>query len=144
MDKVSRKVRSKNMSRIRSKGNRSTEKKLRSLLMRNSIRNWRMHRQDILGCPDFAFGTLKLVIFVDGCFWHGCPKCGHMPKSNESYWNKKLMRNKNRDELVNANLREKGWKVYRIWECELKQAPGMVFETIFKLFARNGKNAISI
>jgi DNA mismatch endonuclease (patch repair protein) len=73
----------------------------------------------VFGKPDFIFPKLKLAIFVDGCFWHGCPKHGTNPKSNRPYWHRKLSRNKNRDRLVTQTLRQAGWRVLRIWEHEL-------------------------
>ena len=67
---------------------------------------------------DIAFSAAKLAIFVDGCFWHGCPLHGHTPGVNAAYWTAKLTRNRERDEAVNQSLREQGWQVMRIWEHE--------------------------
>jgi len=65
---------------------------------------------------------VRLALFVDGCFWHGCPKHATKPKNNASFWRKKLAGNKRRDELVTRTLRRAGWKVVRIWECALQRA----------------------
>ena len=73
------------------------------------------------GRPDFVFPSVKLAVFVDGCFWHGCPKHGHTPASNIEYWESKLARNRQRDKRVSAELRAKGWLVIRVWEHSLKQ-----------------------
>lgn len=73
------------------------------------------------GKPDFIFPKLKLAVFVDGCFWHGCPKHATWPKSRAAFWAAKLTGNKARDRRVNRELRKRGWKVLRIWEHELKR-----------------------
>jgi DNA mismatch endonuclease (patch repair protein) len=74
----------------------------------------------LFGKPDFAFRKERVAIFVDGCFWHCCPKHGKMPASNRAFWKEKLAGNRARDRLVNWTLRRRGWRVLRIWEHELK------------------------
>jgi DNA mismatch endonuclease (patch repair protein) len=106
------------MSRIHGRGNKDTELVLAKLFRLHSIKGWRRNQQ-VFGKPDFIFPKLKLAIFVDGCFWHGCPKHGTNPKSNRAYWHQKLFRNKSRDHLVTRTLRQAGWRVLRIWEHEL-------------------------
>jgi DNA mismatch endonuclease (patch repair protein) len=106
------------MSRIRSCGNKDTELALAKLLRRNKITGWRRH-QPIFGKPDFIFPKLKFALFVDGCFWHGCPKHATKPKNNRTFWHRKLTANKVRDRLVTRTLRKAGWRVLRIWEHEL-------------------------
>ena len=69
--------------------------------------------------PDFVFPKLKLAVFVDGCFWHGCPKHATRPKNHRAFWDKKFAVNKRRDALVTRALRSAGWQVWRIWECQL-------------------------
>jgi DNA mismatch endonuclease (patch repair protein) len=69
--------------------------------------------------PDFVFRQARLALFVDGCFWHGCPKHGTQPKGNRAFWKNKFSRNKARDILVTKTLRRSGWRVLRIWEHEL-------------------------
>jgi DNA mismatch endonuclease (patch repair protein) len=117
------KVRSANMRAIQSHGNRSTEWRLRSLLIRSSCRGWKVRAKEFVGTPDFAFPKSRLVIFIDGCFWHGCPRCGHIPKTNQKYWAAKIGRNQNRDSKYSRALRSQGLKVIRIWECALKKDP---------------------
>ncbi len=112
--------RSKVMSNIRGKGNKSTEIKLLKLLKTNGIKGWRRH-QPLPGKPDFIFHKERLVIFVDGCFWHGCPRCYIQPKQNAKFWKEKIDSNTKRDKKVNRILRNKGWKVCRIRECSLKK-----------------------
>jgi DNA mismatch endonuclease (patch repair protein) len=72
---------------------------------------------------DFVFRQARLAVFVDGCFWHGCPKHATRPKNYRAFWRKKLSTNKKRDRLVNQTLRRAGWRVLRIWECALKKNP---------------------
>lgn len=118
-DNLSKKQRTFAMSQIRSKGNISTEIKMIHLLKVNRISGWRRHFR-IIGNPDFVFPKAKLAIFIDGCFWHGCPKCYTKPKSNTKYWQIKIERNIKRDKIVIKELKKRGWKVLRIWEHSLK------------------------
>ena len=110
--------RSQVMSRIRGRGNKQTELALAKLLRAARITGWRRHAA-IMGRPDFMFRKERVVIFVDGCFWHGCPKHSNMPANNREFWLKKLTGNKGRDRLVTRTLRKSGWGVVRIWEHEL-------------------------
>ena len=112
--------RSKTMKAIKGKGNKTTEIKFRLALVRAGKKGWKMNQPDIIGKPDFYFPDKKLVIFIDGCFWHGCPKCGHIPKTNTEYWREKITRNKKRDKSTTRKLRYRNYKVIRIWEHELK------------------------
>ena len=106
------------MSRIRSRGNKDTELALVKSFRRHRIIGWRRN-QAVFGKPDFIFPKLKLAIFVDGCFWHGCPQHATKPKNNRAFWHRKLSANKKRDRLVTQTLRKLGWQVLRIWEHEL-------------------------
>jgi DNA mismatch endonuclease (patch repair protein) len=108
------------MAAIRSRGNKDTEVALALLLRRHKITGWRRH-MPIFGRPDFVFPKLRLAIFVDGCFWHGCPRHGTKPKNNAEFWLKKLARNQARDRLVTRTLRGRGWRVLRVWEHELRR-----------------------
>jgi DNA mismatch endonuclease (patch repair protein) len=120
-DIFSKQKRSEVMSKIRGKGNKKTELLLARLIRAGGIRGWRRHLP-IPGKPDFAFRKQKLAIFVDGCFWHGCPKCFRLPKQNRAFWRVKIEGNRKRDRSVNAWLRRLGWKVIRIRECQLKHS----------------------
>ncbi len=73
--------------------------------------------------PDFVFSKARLAVFVDGCFWHGCPRHATKPRNNRAFWRSKFIRNKARDRQVNHVLRQAGWHVIRIWECRLKENP---------------------
>jgi DNA mismatch endonuclease (patch repair protein) len=108
------------MSRIRGRGNRETELALAGALRRHHITGWRRHLP-IMGRPDFAFRRERVVVFVDGCFWHQCPKCSNMPATNRAFWREKLAKNVARDRLVTRTLRAEGWTVVRIWEHELRR-----------------------
>jgi DNA mismatch endonuclease (patch repair protein) len=74
----------------------------------------------LLGKPDFADRKRKIAVFIDGCFWHGCPRHGHYPKSNAQFWKNKILTNKKRDKRFNLKLKENGWRVIRVWEHELR------------------------
>jgi DNA mismatch endonuclease (patch repair protein) len=106
------------MSRIRGKGNQDTELRLIQIFRANGITGWR-RRSKLAGKPDFVFRTQHLAVFVDGCFWHGCPIHATWPKQNAKFWCEKIAKNKARDRLVSRTLRTGGWKVLRIWEHEL-------------------------
>jgi DNA mismatch endonuclease (patch repair protein) len=112
-------TRSEQMSRVRSRNNRSTELRLIAFFKRRKITGWRRSHR-LYGKPDFVFPRLRLAVFVDGCFWHGCPKHGRTPKSNLSFWVPKLAANRKRDRIVNSQLKRTGWRVVRIWEHELR------------------------
>jgi len=117
-DVFSKSKRSEVMAQIRSRGNQATELALAKLFRRHKITGWRRN-QKVFGKPDFIFPKHKLAVFVDGCFWHGCPKHGTQPKGNAAFWRKKISRNQIRDRLVTRTLRKAGWRVLRIWEHEL-------------------------
>jgi DNA mismatch endonuclease, patch repair protein len=117
-DIFSKHVRSRVMASIKSKGNSRTELRLANIFRRNRFSGWRRHPA-IPGNPDFVISSARLAIFVDGCFWHGCPKHGRHPTSNTHYWLPKLERTLKRDRLNAVRLRSMGWAVLRLWEHEL-------------------------
>jgi DNA mismatch endonuclease (patch repair protein) len=117
-DIYSKAKRSEVMSQIRGRGNKDTELALAKLLRRHGITGWRRNQQ-VFGKPDFIFRKARLAVFVDGCFWHGCPKHATKPKNNRAFWRRKLAGNKTRDRAVDRVLRREGWRVVRIWEHEL-------------------------
>ena len=118
-------VRSKTMSAIKSKHNKTTEQRLRMVLVANRIKGWKLHQKELPGKPDFYFPRQKLAIFVDGCYWHGCPKCGHIPKTRTKFWKAKIERNKNRDRKVSRDLRKQSVTVLRFWEHQLASEKGI-------------------
>lgn len=121
-DVFDRQKRSEVMARIRGRGNKDTELALLVLLRRHRIKGWR-RGTSVFGRPDFTFVREKVAVFVDGCFWHGCPKHSNLPVNNREFWARKLGANVARDRLVSRTLRRKGWIVVRIWEHDLMKNP---------------------
>ena len=113
--------RSKAMGAVRGRGNKTTELQLRLALVRAGIKGWRMHPSGVQGKPDVYFPRSKVAIFADGCFWHGCEKCGHFPRKNPSFWRAKIERNRARDGKTTAELETQGVRVLRFWEHELQE-----------------------
>jgi DNA mismatch endonuclease (patch repair protein) len=114
--------RSQIMAAVHSTNNKLTEGKLVKLFRESRITGWRRHLS-LPGKPDFTFRKQRVVVFVDGCFWHGCKKHLRMPETNRDYWQKKISRNTIRDRIATKELRELGWKVLRVWEHELRGEP---------------------
>jgi len=128
--------RSRNMRAIKARSNATTELRFRAHLIRNRIAGWKIRATDVPGCPDFFFACKRIAVFVDGCFWHGCPRCGHIPKTNRPYWIKKLARNKRRDAQIRRTLRSKGIQVLRFWECRLRDEPSSCIKSLSMLLRR--------
>lgn len=105
------------MARIRS-GNTGPELALRRALWKQGLR-YRV-RPRLPGSPDVAFISRKIAVFVDGCFWHGCPDHYATPSTNTSFWEAKVKRNIARDEEVNRQLLSLGWNVLRFWEHDIE------------------------
>jgi len=118
-DVLTKKQRSYCMSRVRGKDT-LPELFLRRALSEAKIRGYRLHYK-LLGKPDIVFSKKKIAIFIDGCFWHKCPKCFSSPQTNRIFWLKKINSNVKRDKFVDLELKKKGWKVIRIWEHELEK-----------------------
>jgi DNA mismatch endonuclease (patch repair protein) len=114
------KLHSERMAKVRSRGNRSTEIPLR-LALRLGLRGWELHPRDIFGCPDFYFRRPRVAVFIDGCFWHNCPRCGHIPSKRTAYWVMKFRRNRLRSKLVRRHLASQGITVVRVWEHEIRR-----------------------
>lgn len=119
-DNHTKEIRSMNMSHIRSK-NTKPEEIVRKYLFSKGLR-YRKNVRNLPGCPDIVLKKYKVVIFVNGCFWHK-HDCGRFvwPSSNVEYWSKKINRNVERDAQNIALLTEQGWRVLIIWECQLKK-----------------------
>ena len=90
-----------------------------SLLRSAHLAGWRRHLP-LPGKPDFVFRSERVAIFVDGCFWHGCPQCYRLPEDNRPYWKAKVDGNRQRDQRANRRLRANGWTVLRFWEHALE------------------------
>lgn len=134
-DRHSREQRSRNMARIRKFGNKSTELRLILLFREHGISGWRRHLP-LPGRPDFTFRRERVVVFVDGCFWHRCPVCNWTPVNNATYWTAKLAGNVRKDRIADAALQASGWTVVRIWEHVLRQRPNSAIARIQNMLAR--------
>src|SRR5882724_13050327 len=128
------------MSRVRSRGNKCTEVALAHLLRAHRVSGWRRH-QKLPGTPDFSFRKYRLAIFVDGCFWHGCPQHGSFPATRRAFWLKKLATNKARDRRVRHEMRKRGWRTLRLWEHELKQPERCLRRVLAALGIKRGQTA---
>src|SRR5690242_11731450 len=111
----SKQKRSQVMSLIRSHGNKATELRLIEIFRTHNLTGWR-RKQKLPGRPDFVLRKKRVCVFVDGCFWHGCPKCYQSPKSNSMFWEAKINANRTRDRMVNRDLCKAGWRVVRLWQ----------------------------
>jgi DNA mismatch endonuclease, patch repair protein len=120
MDRVSSTVRSKIMASVRTSGG-TTEVKMEKFLRLHHLGGYRK-QWPVVGKPDFAWPKSRVALFVDGCFWHGCPRCNRPSKSNVEYWQTKVVANRRRDIRVSRRLRRDGWKVLRVWECVVEEA----------------------
>ena len=109
------------MRAIKPRGNLTTEKRLVKLLKAAGIKGWRRHVQ-LPGRPDFCFWDERVVVFVDGDFWHGHP-LKKLPQTNQDFWINKIGYNRAKDRRINKILKNKGWKVVRIWESSLRKRP---------------------
>lgn len=121
-DRFTKEVRSRTMSKIRSKDT-SPEILLRKKLWSAGKRGYRIHEKRLPGIPDIVFPKQKIVIFVDGCFWHKCPVCYSEPQTNKSYWVKKIENNVNKDLIATLSLESIGFKVIRVWEHDIERQP---------------------
>ncbi|MGD9631040.1 MAG: very short patch repair endonuclease [Pyrinomonadaceae bacterium] len=113
------------VSRVMS-ANRSRDTKpeitLRKALWNAGHRGYRLHYKKVPGRPDISFVGKKVAIFVNGCYWHRCPKCNYpLPKNNTAFWQAKFDRNIERDARKRKDLKALGWKVITVWECDLKK-----------------------
>lgn len=137
-DKVTHAQRSWNMSRIRGKDTKP-EILVRKFLYEHGIR-YRLHRP-LPGRPDIVIGKMKLVVFVNGCFWHGHTNCrkATLPKSNAAFWQSKIGRNVERDKGNYTQLEQDGWQVITVWQCELGKNREVTLQSILELI-RSKKN----
>lgn len=108
---------------MRSNKSKNTKPEIlfRKALWNTGIRGYRLHWKKAPGKPDIAFPGKKIAIFLNGCFWHRCPKCQlGLPKHNSDFWQAKFARNVERDQEKITALENENWTVLVIWECELK------------------------
>lgn len=123
MDTIDPERRSENMRRIKSK-NTKPEITVRKIARSLGHSGYRIHRADLPGKPDLAWIGRKKAVFVHGCFWHGhdCREGVRKPQSRVDYWLPKIEKNRERDARHVRKLKQSGWKVLTIWECELKNS----------------------
>ena len=112
------------MKAVRGKNNQTTERRFRGLLVGSGIRGWKVRPKGLPGSPDFFFPRELLAVFLDGCFWHACPRCGHVPSVNRPFWSAKLQRNQERDREKERKLEEAGYRFIRFSEHELRETAG--------------------
>jgi DNA mismatch endonuclease, patch repair protein len=136
-DKISKDQRSYNMSRIRS-SNTEIEKTVRKWLFSNGLR-YRKNSVHLPGKPDIVIQKYKIVIFVNGCFWHGHIECkiSHIPNSSENYWSNKILKTQTRDIENIKKLESLGWKVIIIWECQLKSDSERILKNLLDQIKQN-------
>lgn len=107
------------MQAVKSKGTK-LERRLFALLAQMGLRGWKQNVVTITGKPDVAFVSNRVAVFVDGCFWHGCPRCKRkLPVTNREYWERKIKRNVELAQRHSRELRKAGWEVIRVWEHEI-------------------------
>ena len=132
MDNLTKAQRQKNMRNIRSKNTKPERMVMRELRRRKIY--FAKHVDKIIGKPDIVFRRKKVIVFIDSDFWHGHPVRFTMPKTNTAYWEKKIVRNKERDKEVNKVLSKEGWTVIRLWEYDIKHdldnCIGQILQTI--------------
>ncbi|WP_293744651.1 very short patch repair endonuclease [uncultured Pedobacter sp.] len=139
-DVHSKEIRSYNMSRIKGKNTRP-EMLVRQFLHANGFR-YRLHVKDLPGKPDIVLPKYKTVIFIQGCFWHGHDQCRYyvVPKTKTEWWLEKINGNKSKDALNIYKLKQIGWKVIEVWECELKpKIVGSTLHTLAETLCHLGK-----
>ena len=146
--------RSEVMAAIKGTGNKTTELAFVAAMRSAGVTGWRRHLPFQLELkrrspdggsvglkttvirPDFTFRSVKLVVFVDGCFWHGCPIHSRLPQNNADFWVRKLNANCCRDRATDAALRRRGWRVMRVWEHELRATAALMKRLRRRLAAR--------
>ena len=126
---------SRRLAQVRSKGTRP-EMLLRKSLWQNGLRGYRKH-PPLPGKPDLVFPRYKLAVFVDGCFWHGCPVHFKMPVNNADYWANKIDRNRQHDDAVRETLERMGYHVLRLWEHEVKRDPEAALRKVTEALQRD-------
>lgn len=118
-DNLSPEDRRKTMQAVKGKGTR-LEKRLWAMLAGMRLNGWEKNPETITGKPDVVFPSQQIAVFIDGCFWHGCPHCQRkLPVTNHEYWEKKIKRNIALAQIHNEQLEQEGWTVIRIWEHEM-------------------------
>ena len=131
-DRFAASTRSAIMSRIRGR-NTAPELLLRRALWVRGVR-FRVHDKALTGRPDISHRGKRLAVFVDGCFWHGCPLHYQRPVANRDFWDAKLRRNRSRRKQVTTHLQAEGWRVLELWECEILEKTEKVADRVARIF----------
>lgn len=121
VDRLTKEQRSRNMSRIRSKGTQPERRLFNLLHELFPSKTIIEHPKELPGCPDAWLPEFGIAVFADGCFFHGCPKHGHIPYENQDYWKAKIKRNRKRAKVANKALLDQGIQPIRIWEHQLQK-----------------------
>lgn len=130
-------ARSRNMSAIRASGTK-LEAEVGRALWHRGVR-FRRNVKGLMGCPDLSVRKYRIVVFIDSCFWHGCPEHCNMPRNNAEFWAEKLVNNRRRDAIVTDWYRSQGWHIMRVWEHDLsKDFEGTL--DLIEAFVRNAKS----
>lgn len=130
---------SKVMSRNKAK-NTKPETAFRTELRKHQLTGYRLHPKNVIGRPDICFVSKKIAIFINGCFWHRCPKCNYgPPKNNTEFWNNKFKANVERDNRKTTELEKQGWKVLTIWECDIKKNLDLMVEIVKDIVHNNNQ-----
>ena len=127
-DIFTKKKRSEIMSMVKNKDSK-IEVKFREALWKVGFR-YRKNATKYFGKPDLIFKKRKIVIFIDSCFWHGCKKHGSMPKTRKVFWEAKIENNKQRDKDVSDHYKKLRWKVFRVWEHDIKKDRQKIIDRI--------------
>jgi DNA mismatch endonuclease (patch repair protein) len=118
IDPLTPEQRSALMRKVKGSGNRTTEGRVEAALLAAGVTGWEKHPA-LPGKPDFYFPAERLLVFVDGCYWHGCPRHVRYPLASADYWRAKIDRTRRRDNRVRRQLRAEGYHVMRVWEHDL-------------------------
>lgn len=119
VDRVSKDIRRKNMQAIKASKTKLENEVIKELWKRGF--RFRRNVKDLFGKPDIAIKKYNIIIFIDSCYWHGCPTHSEIPATNTNFWREKIQKNKERDIKVNDYYLTNNWNILRIWEHDLKQ-----------------------
>ena len=134
-DVLTKSQRSYCMSRIRSRDT-GLEMLFEKYMKSGRLKGFRKGHSSA-GKPDFIFPRSKVALFLDGCFWHGCPRCYREPKTNKKFWRNKIIGNKKRDKISNSLLRQGGWRIKRFWGHQVKTNPERCMSSLKRMLDKS-------
>ena len=121
----------------------SPEIRLRKALWHGNLKGYRLNAKGLPGRPDITYPRARLAIFVNGCFWHRCPMCNPpLPKSNSDFWSEKFHKNLERDEAKTRKLREMGWEVLTVWECEIRGDVNSIVDRVAEALTHQDRESV--